>query len=476
MRENRYMPIRALLLAALAPLAAALVHTAPARANSTQATILQDDPKIVYTSNSKRTKRLNELQGLGVDIVKVRVSWGFLAPRRRPHNFNGADPAAYGNGFDRYHQIVDGAHSRGMDVLFQLGGTAPDWATPGKSAIRNPNPAEFGKFVEAVGKAFPTVRMFSVWNEPNLVSWLSPQVSGGVPQSPRIYRGLLNATSSGLTRSGHNGDQLLVGELLPFTRTSRSTNKKLRPIQFLRELACVDSHYRPFRGKTARKRGCLGFKSVPGTGLAYHPYTLSGGPNVRTPNKDDASIRDLGRLTSALNRLSSRHRIGGRWPIWITEFGFQSRPPDPFGSPIKKIPGYMGEAEWLAYRNSRVRSFAQYPLVDDKGKVSGFQSGIRFYNNKPKPHVFAAFQRPFFARYSGRGVELFGGIRAQPGANVTVQTKNGAKAKWRTVRTLTLNSQGYFDIHAKLSRASKRYFRFFGGGQPASRTAKAVKR
>ena len=42
--------------------------------------------------------------------------------------------------------------------------------------------------------------------------------------------------------------------------------------------------------------------------------------------------------------------------------------------------------------------------------------------------------------------------------------------------TVTLNSRGYFDIHAKLSRASKRYFRFFGAGEPASRTAKAVKR
>src|SRR3954451_24151455 len=259
MREIRYMPIRALLLAALVPLSGALLHTAPARANSTQATLLQDDPKIVYTSNKNRTKRLNEPPGVGVAIVKVRLSWGFLAPRRRPHNFNGAAPAAYGNGFDRFHQIVDGAQSRGMDVLFQLGGTAPEWATPGKSAIRNPNPAEFGKFVEAVGKAFPTVHMFSVWNEPNLVSWLSPQVSGGVPQSPRIYRGLLNATNSGLTRSGHSGDELLVGELLPFSRSSRSSNKKIRPIAFLRELACVDSHYRPFRGKTARKRGCLGF-------------------------------------------------------------------------------------------------------------------------------------------------------------------------------------------------------------------------
>jgi hypothetical protein len=474
MRVIRYMPIRAVLLAALV-LPAAGLPAAPAAANSTQASLLQDDPQLIYTSSSHRAKRLKELQSLGIDIVKVRVNWRFLAPSKRPRGFNGADPSSYGNRWKPYDELVQGAQSRGMDVLFQLGGSAPEWATPGKSAIRNPNPAEFGKFVEAVGARYTSVHMFSVWNEPNLVSWLSPQVSGGVPQSPRIYRGLLNAAYGGMQRSGHGSDDLFVGELLPFTRSSRSSNKKIRPIAFLRELACVDRHYHPFRGSTARKRGCSGFKSIPGTGLAYHPYTLSGGPNVRTPNKDDASIRDLGRLTHAINKLRGRHRIRSSWPIWITEFGFQSRPPDPYGSPIKKIPGYMGESEWLAYRNSRVRSFAQYPLVDDRGGIAGFQSGIRRSNGKPKAFVFAAFQRPFFARYSGSRVELFGGIRADPGAVVTIQTRT-KKTKWKTIRTATLNSRGYFDIHAKVSRASKRYFRFFGGGQPASRTAKAVKR
>jgi hypothetical protein len=470
MREIRYT-----LLIALAALAV-LLPAASASANPTQASLVQDDPQLTYTSSSHRTARLNELQSLGIDIVKVRVNWRFIAPKKRPSGFNGADPAAYGPAWTPYDELVSGAQARGMDVMFQLGTAAPEWATPGKSAIRSPNPAEFGKFAEAVGKRYPSVHLFSVWNEPNLVSWLSPQYSGKVPASPRIYRGLLNAVYGGMKRSGHGSDQLLVGELLPFSRSAGNSTKKIRPLTFLRELACLDSHYRPFRGSTARKRGCSGFKSIPGTGLAYHPYTLSGGPNVRTPNKDDASIRDLGRLRTAINRLRGRHRIHNYWPIWITEFGFQSRPPDPYGSPIKKIPGYMGESEYLAYKNSRVRSYAQYPLVDDPGRIAGFQSGLRFHNGKAKPYVWAAFRRPFFARYRGSSVELFGGIRAEPGARVTVQSKNGPKAKWRTVRTVTLNSRGYFDIHARLSRASKRYYRFFGAGAPASRTAKAVKR
>ena len=404
MRELVHMPTRGLFLAALL-IAAVAVPAEPAAASPTQASLLQDDPQLIYSGSSTRTKRLNEIQSLGVDIVKVRVNWRYLAPKHRPSRFDGANPASYGSRWAPFDEVV----------------------------------------------------------------------SGGVPQSPRIYRGLLNAAAAGLQASGHGSDQLLVGELLPFTRTASKSSKKVRPIAFLRELACVDSHYRPYRGKAARKRGCAGFKSIPGTGLAYHPYTLAGGPNVKTPNHDDASIGNLGRLTKAISRLRSKGRIRSSWPIWITEFGFQSRPPDPYATPIKKIPGFMGESEWLAYKNRRVVAYGQYPLVDDAGTVAGFQSGLRFHNGKKKPGVFAAFQRPFFARHAGSRVELFGGVRAAGGGSVTLQTRT-KKSKWTTLRNASLNSRGYFDVRVKVSRVSKRYFRFIGAGQPASRSAKALKR
>jgi hypothetical protein len=472
MRELRDNPTRWLLLAVLM-LLAALLPTAPASAKTTQSTMLQDDPQLVYRSSAVRFKRLDELKNLGVDIVKVRVNWRGLAPSHRPAD--GSNPAVYGDRWGPYDEIVAGAEARGMGILFQVGGSAPEWATPGKSAIRNPNPSEFGKFVEAVGTRYPSVHRYSFWNEVNLVSWLSPQVSGGIPQSPRIYRGLVNAGAAGLGRSGHGSDQMLIGELMPFSRSSGNSNKKIRPLVFLRELVCLDSHYRPYRGKAAKRRGCSGFKSLPGTGLAYHPYTLAGGPKVRTPNKDDASIGDLGRLTKAISRMRSKKRIRSSWPIWITEFGFQSRPPDPYATPIKSIPGFMGEAEYLAYKNRRVVTFAQYPLVDDPGRIAGFQSGLRFHSGKQKPGVFAAFRRPFFARQSGSRVELFGAVRAAGGGSVTLQTRTG-KGKWTTLRNASLNSRGYFDVKVKVSKVSKRYFRFIGSGQPASRAAKAVKR
>jgi hypothetical protein len=475
----------------LAPLAlavlVALLPAASASASSTQPTMLQDDGGLIYGSASVRAKHLDELKSLGVDIVKARVRWRDLAFGKRRPGGDLSNPASYpASAWAPYDAIVRGATDRGMAVFFQLGGNAPDWATPGKSAVDRPNAAEFGKFVKAVGTRYsgsysdggagpviPAVTMWSVWNEPNLVSWLSPQVSGGVPQSPRIYRGLLNAAAAGLAASGHSGDQLLLGELLPFTRTSGSTSKKLRPLEFLRELACVDSHYRPFRGTAAKKRGCAGFKALPGTGLAYHPYTLAGGPGVPTPNPDDATIANMSRVTSTLDRLGARGRLKTRrMPVWITEFGFQSRPPDPYATPIGQIPGFMGWAEYLAFKNPRVVSYSQYPLVDDAGARTGFQSGLHFHSGKAKPGVFQAFQRPFYARKSGSGVELFGGVRAAGGGSVELQTRTSKKGKWTSLGTATLNSRGYFDKRVTVASISKRYFRFIGSGT-ASRAAKA---
>lgn len=481
---RRRSSVRALTLAVLA-LLASLSSATPASANSTQPTILQDDPQLVYGGDARRDKRLDELKSLGVDIVKARASWRVLAPggKRKPSGFDGSNPASYSSSqWAPYDAFVQGATARGLRVMFQLGGTGPDWAT-GRSSVDRPNAGEFRKFVQAVGTRYsgsynglPRVSIYTAWNEPNLLGWLSPQVSGGVPQSPRIYRGLLNAAAAGLSASGHGSDQLLLGELLPFSRSARSSTKKIRPLAFLRELACVDSRYRAFKGKAAKRRGCIGFKPLPGTGLAYHPYTLAGGPTVPTPHPDDASIAQLGRVTKTLDRLRSKGRLRkSRMPIWLTEFGFQSDPPDPFATPIGKIPGFMGQSEYIAFKNGRVVSYSQYPLVDDAGKREGFQSGIRFHSGKAKPGVFLAFQRPFYARKVGARVELFGGVRSAGGGTVQLQTRPGKKGKWKSLGSATLNSRGYFDKRVKVTAVSKRYFRFIGSGM-ASRAAKAATR
>ena len=415
--------VRALAAVALA-LAAVLAAAGTATASSSQQTMLQDDAQLLYVSTEQRAQRLDELKALGVDIVKVRLSWRYITASgnssSKPSGFNGADPAAYPAGaWDPFDAVVRGAHERGLGVMFQLGGSAPEWATPGRkrSTINSPNPGEFKAFVQAVGTrysgsyggsgggstpappggglpiplplaagetgapqsdgALPRVTLYSVWNEPNLKSWLTPQYKNGVPYSPYVYRRLLNAASAGLGASGHGSDQLLMGELQPYAGSSTGS-KKVRPLHFLRELACVDRRFRPYRGKAAKKRGCAKFKRLPGTGLAYHPYTLAGGPKVKVRHRDDASINTLSRVTKTLDRLSAKRRLANRsLPLYISEFGFQSAPPDRYATPLRRIPGFLAQSERIAFGNKRVATFSQYPLVDDRA-LGGFQSGLRY--------------------------------------------------------------------------------------------------
>lgn len=490
-------------------LAALALPAGEAGANRSQLTIIQHDADLLRDPDL-RNRRLDEFRALGVEVVKLRMDWRTLAPDgdRRPDGFDATNPASYpADRWAPYDEAIKGIASRGMRPYIMLGGRAPEWATAGRGNVDRPNGDEFRQWVQAVGTrysgtyggqpgymdplgggspatgALPRVDIWGIWNEPNLLSWLAPQYRRGLPYSPRVYRGLVYGAFDGLSASGHGSDSILIGELLPFARSGR-TRDKVRPVQFLRELACVDSRYRPYTGRSARSRGCSNFRPIPGNGLAYHPYTLSGGPRVRSPHRDDASISELSRITRALSLLDRRRRLATRrMPIWISEFGYQTDPPDRlFGSRISRVPGFMGESEWIAFRNSRVASYAQYLLVDDPvqgsgaARYAGFQTGLRFSNGEAKPGVYAAFELPFFVRRrSSSRVEVFGGVRAgAEGDQVVVEQRLG-RGDFRELGTVALGTNGYFLRTFSLSRADRREYRFRWRDRE-SRRARAARR
>ena len=485
-RALRKIPLATLAALALTPAASAL-------ASASQVTIMQDDTHVVFVSDAERAATLDEMKALGADMVKIRVDWRSLASHgesdHKPRGFDADDPAEYRQKvFGAYDATVRAIAGRGMVPYLQLGGRAPEWASGGRATER-PKAGEFRHFVRAVGTRYsgsfapasgapvpPHVSTFSIWTEPNLYSWLSPQYANGLAISPHMYRNLVRAASDGLDESGHSGEQLLIGELMPFARSSGVGTSKVRPIEFLRELACVNDKYQPYRGDAARVRGCTSFRPIPGTGLAYHAYALPAGPDVKSPHPDDASIRELGRVIRALDRLSEKHRlVADRITLWITEFGFQTKPPDPYQTPMKLVPAFLGESEWYAYRNPRVASYSQYPLIDDPlvGAGGGFQSGLRFSNGHKKHDVYHAFEVPLFVkRRADRVVEVFGGVRAgAPGDLVEVQSRLD-KDKFKTLPggEVTLGEHGYFDRVFTIDGAAKRDYRFrFEGGK--SRTA-----
>jgi hypothetical protein len=510
---NRRLPVA--LILCLAAIAALPTY---ASARSTQFSVIQDDARVIASGADTRNATLDEMRSLGADVVKISISWRALAGSGKPANPD--DPNAYpAAAWEPYDAAIQGAVARGLGVFLNVNGPAPDWASKGSSGISRPDASAFGHFARAVGARYsgafpapggavtpapapgggnggggttcivpplcgnamataaatnlPAVKLWSVWNEPNLPVFLLPQRSSTkshYPVSPTLYRNLYRAAYGGLAATGHGKDTILLGELLPVGKSSHTTRSSIRPLEFLRELACVDRHYHAYKGSNAKARGCTGFKALPISGIAYHPYALAGGPTKRPPSSDDATIGTLSRVTKVVDRLRAHKRFAGpsRPPLWLTEFGVQTDPPDYlFGAPIKRVPTYLGMAERIAMHNRRVYSYSQYPLVDDH-TTSGFQSGLRFTNGTAKPGIYQEYRLPIFVRRSGRSaVRFWGGVRAaDSGGNVTLYSRVGTKAAFKVLKqTVKLGPRGYFEVRVSASSASKRQFKFGFGKQ-----------
>ena len=94
----------------------------------------------------------------------------------------------------------------------------------------------------------------------------------------------------------------------------------------------------------------------------------------------------------------------------------------------------MSRSEWIAYRNPRVASHAQYQMIDtpifepaDRGL---WQGGLRFADGRMKPGVYAAYRLPLFVRLLGPSrVEVWGAARpGGRGAAVQIQSRTGKGA------------------------------------------------
>jgi hypothetical protein len=446
-----------LIFVAIMALAAPAAH-----ASGQQAVIAQDDARMLGHPEATAA----EFASLGVDVVKIQLLWSDVAPAgsSKPAGFDGANPASYH--WNTYPGAVNAIVAAGMRPYLSLGGRAPAWATrgAGRAGTSRPSAKEFQLFAEAAGRQFPNVQIWSIWNEPNLFSWLSPQRKRGIPQSPSIYRRLYLGGHAGLRASGHGGDRILIGELMP---RGGNSSQKVRPLDFLREMVCLDRNYRQYRGRAARARGCTKVGRIPTSGLAYHPYTLAGGPRVKD-GPGDAAIGQLGRVTKTLNALARRGKLPRRLPLWITEFGYQTRPPDPiFGVRLKRAAAFMDVSEWLAFRNRRVASYSQYTLWDDLPRPGGrpfqrwstWQSGLRFGDGRPKPGVYGAFRLPFLVRSLGPdAVELFGGGRTGAGPVATVEAKTPGR-RYRSIASIPVNEAGYFRQIVRVKDAFRHTFR-----------------
>ena len=181
------------------------------------------------------------------------------------------------------------------------------------------------------------------------------------------------------------------------------------------------------------------------TGFAHHPYSQGGSqpPQTKGRRATEITISSAGRLERVLDAGARRHRIPRGLPIHYTEFGFQTNPPDLlFGVSPARQAEYVNQSDWIAYRNDRIRSVAQYKLVDDT-IVSSFQSGLRFFDGTPKPS-YDAYRLPLWITRKGSArLRVYGQVRPLANGGTTrVQLQNAAlgTGPFRTVKTITVRS------------------------------------
>jgi hypothetical protein len=471
---RRLLPALALVLAcALAP--------ASAHANDQQLSIMMDDDLLLYRGDNVRDEAMKRMKNLGVDYVRVTVLWEVAAhqarsTRKRKRKFRAENPATYPiHNWDRYDRLVEAGRTLGVGVYFNVTGPGPRWAhaKPPRRERSNrrtwkPKAREFHKFVKALGRRYdgtyrdendnhhilPRVGFWSLWNEPNQGGWLTPQYERGRPSSPRLYRELWYHGRAALTDTGHGGDVILAGETAPLGSNGNTARSPMRPKRFIRELACVDSRGRSYRGSAARVRGCSLWSKLQQmryTAWAHHPYTKDLAPTRRDSNKDSITMANIGELTGLLDQLAAKR---GFFPPLnnsvLTEFGYETDPPDRHsGLPLEAQARYLNIGDYLAYKNPRVFGNTQFllrdvaPLKGRKGKARWFtyQSGIFFHDGRPKPSA-STYIMPFHSTGTtvdsvGATVNAFWGqVRFWPNNAETIvylQYRARGRQTWDTV-------------------------------------------
>ena len=458
------------LTCSLAAFASALLGVSP-EARALPIT-MQDDALLLHRTPAQVHATAQRMASLGVDRVRLTAGWSVLAPRpnaRRAPRFDARNSRAYpSEPWLRLDRAVRAVAEAGMEPQIDVAFFAPRWAVQrvvwSRHAGRHrwePDTKRFARFTHAVAKRYdgthpdparpgrrlPAVRLWTTWNEPNHAAFLLPQWrrAGGrwVPRSPHLYRRLHErayAAIKGVSAS----NRVLVGGLSAESIPGRGARKGLAPLHFLREFACVDRRLRPLD-----RPECEDFEPIQGDGFSQHPYSLYSAPDVPSRERDYGRMGDMGKLTRLLDALAERGRIASRLPVYITEYGYETNPPDVVrGVSLRAQARYHGLATYMAWRQPGIASFAQFLLHDipppeeeaTPEEVSrDWHSGLYFHDGRAKPAV-QAFKMPFWAEartFPGQDVVmLFGQVRPGGGNKRVEIEARGPDGIWRAVRTL----------------------------------------
>ncbi|MHB8642488.1 MAG: glycoside hydrolase 5 family protein [Gaiellaceae bacterium] len=376
---------------------------------------IQDDAWI-FAGPGTLDSRLDQLKSLGVNTVRFSIHWDQIAPTRPLRALAANDPAYKWGGVDA---VLTGLRARGIEPLVTLYGTPP-WANGGRKPNVAPTSASaFADFAYAAAKRYPFVRDWTVWSEPNQrISLLSA--------SPSVYvKQLLNPAYVAIHRA--NPKAVVAGGVT----APRGNSGGMGPLAFVRGMKAAHAKLDAY---------------------AHNPYPTH--PSVESPFAGACSYCDVISMANLGRLLTEVHRDFGNKPVWLTEYGYQTNPPDQIlgVSPVLQAI-YVGESALRAYELPNVTMLINF-LVRDEPDVGRFQSGLVTVTGQEKPS-YTAFRFPLAqAGRAGNRVTLWGQVRPGSGARTyRLQLRSGASWRWlgSTMRT---NGLGFFSRSVAVPRGS----------------------
>ncbi|HET7129039.1 MAG TPA: cellulase family glycosylhydrolase [Gaiellaceae bacterium] len=324
-----------------------------------------DDPTFRWSAD--RMDNLQRASADGASIIHTTATWAAIAPTRPAHAADGDDPAYKLADLD---ELVQRASAYGLRVMINITGT-PKWANGNKKPNVMPKKvADFQTFARmlstryngAHGKGY--VGLWSVWNEPNLQQFLTPQYVGKKIVSTTNYGKLYKAAYAGI-KSGNRSAQVAIGETSAQGRDkpSKGSSQTVSPGNFAKLLSKV--------------RG-LKFDA-----WAHHPYPTAPfakpTEKVRYPN---VTLSTMPKFEKDLHKWFKR-----TVPIWITEYGHETKPGERKGVTLATQARYAKQALGIARKDPNVQMFIWFTFRDSSGNP--WQSGLLKPSGAAKPSYSA---------------------------------------------------------------------------------------
>jgi hypothetical protein len=308
-------------------------------------------------------------RGAGFDTIRLTQHW--LPGQTEPP---GGDLSALKN-------AVFAAGANGLKVALVV-------SHPGSrtTPLTEQQRSEFARFCAALAKALPTVRYFTIGNEPNLNGFWLPQFGpNGEDVAAPAYLELLAASYDALKEVSPR-IQVLGGALSPRgsdnPELSRHTHS---PTQFIKDMGVA---YRA-SGRTKPVMDALSINPF--------PDNSSVSPATAHPNSTSIGIADYDKLVKLLTEaFDGTAQLGSKLPIYYGEFGIESLPPaekaelyegtEPTTTkPVdeKKQAEYYRKAIELSFCQPNVAGLFLF-LTSDDAKRSGWQSGLYYVDQSAK--------------------------------------------------------------------------------------------